>query len=82
MRVLVVDGNELYRCEGNAKAVVVLYNWGYGVIIGQCMYEYCLDLGNLLVDPDVGERRLRVVRQWLDWRTNTLTDEEVDKYGR
>jgi hypothetical protein len=66
MRVLVVDRKELYRCEGNARIVVVLYNWGYGVIIGQGMYEYCNNLGNLLTDPNVSERRLRAVRQWLE----------------
>ena len=72
MRVLVVDRNELHRCEGNAKAVVVLYNWGYGVIVGQGMYEYCHDLGGLLADPDVGERRLRAVKQWLERRISKL----------
>ena len=70
MRVLVVDRNKLHRCEGNAKAVVVLYNWGYGVIAGQGMHEYCHNLGNLLADPDVGERRLRAVRRWLERRTD------------
>ena len=70
MRVLVVDRNELHRCEGNARAVVVLYNWGYEVIVGQVMHEYCHDLGSLLGNPDVGERRLRAVRQWLERRTD------------
>ncbi len=65
MRVLVVDRNELHRCEGNARAVVVLYNWGYGVVAEQAMYEYCQDLDNLLSEPDVGERRLRAIREWL-----------------
>jgi len=70
MRVLVVDRNELHRCEGNARAVVVLYNWGYGVVAEQGMYEYCQDLGNLLSEPDVSERRLRVIRQWLEGSGN------------
>ena len=66
MRVLVVDGNELHRCEGNAKAVVVLYNWGYEVIAGHVIREYCHDLESLLSEPDIGKRRLRAVRQWLE----------------
>lgn len=70
VRVLVVDRNELHRCEGNARAVVVLYNWGYGVIVGQVMHEYCHDLGSLLGDPYVSERRLRAVRRWLERRTD------------
>lgn len=68
MKVLVVNQNELHRCEGNAKAVVVLYNWGYGLIVGQDMHEYCDDLGKLLADPVMVERRLRAVRRWLERR--------------
>ena len=68
MRVLVVDRNELHRCEGNARAVVVLYNWGYGVVAGQGIYEYCQDLDNLLSEPDVSEHRLRAIRRWLERR--------------
>lgn len=70
MRVLVVDRNELHRCEGNAKAVVILYNWGYGLIVGQDMHEYCDDLGKLLADPVMVERRIRAVRRWLERRTD------------
>lgn len=69
-----VDGNKLHRCEENAMAVVVLYNWGYGVIVGQSMHEYCDDLGELLADPVMVEHRLRAVRRWLERR--------IDKLGR
>ena len=73
MRVLVVDQNELHRCEGNARAVLVLYNWGYGVVSGHGhgIHEYCQDLDNLLSEPDVSERRLEAVRHWLERRGNT-----------
>ena len=66
MRVLVVDGNELYRCEERSVGVVVLYNWGYAVIDEHGVHEYCHDLGKLLGDPYISERRLRAVRQWLE----------------
>lgn len=44
MRVLVVDGNELHRCEERAMGVVVLYNWGCAVIDEHSKREYCHDL--------------------------------------
>lgn len=75
MRVLVVDRNELHRCEGDARAVVVVYNWGYAVIVGHVMHEYCHDLGNLLADPDIGERHLRAVKAWLKRRTDRPSED-------
>ena len=70
MRVLVVDGNELHRCEERAMGVVVLYKWGCAVIDEHGMHEYCQDLAELLSNPDVSERRLRAVRRWLERRTD------------
>ena len=70
MRVLVVDRKELYRCQENVRAVVVIYKWGCRVIIGQGMYEYCYDLQSLLTDPYVSEYHLRSVRQWLERYTD------------
>jgi len=65
MRVLVVDGNELYRCEERAMGVVVLYNWGCAVIDEHGMHEYCQDLEKLLSNPDVNESHLKAVKAWL-----------------
>lgn len=70
VRVLVVNRNELHRCEGDAKTVIVLYNWGCAVIDWQGMHEYCHDLENLLADPDIGEHYLRAVRRWLERHPN------------
>lgn len=82
MKALVVDQDELYRCEGNATAVVVFYTWGYGVVTRRGMHEYCQDLEELLANPDVSERRLGAVRRWLDRQGNGLPADEAGTYGQ
>jgi len=68
MRVLIVDNKEiLHKGEYAAKAVVVVFDWGYRMVTRDGgVQEYCTDLEKLLTSPDVNERQLKAVRAWLD----------------
>jgi len=68
MRLLIVDNKEiLHKGEYAAKAVIVVFDWGYRMVTRDGgVQEYCTDLEKLLVSPDVNQRQLKAIRAWLD----------------
>jgi hypothetical protein len=77
MKVLVVDNKEiLHKGEYEAEAVVIVFDWGYRIVIRDGdVQEYCTDLEKLLARPNVNERQLKAIRAWLDKQTNRARGE-------